>query len=189
MFSVKKVGVVAAAAVVALGLGACSAKPGIALEVNGRTYTEADVDQAMLQYNSLIEGTENDLSKTDIVWMLANADAPIQYAEKAGLTVSDEDVQAALEANATEELAAFDGNYSSTFLHLIKWNLVASAVTRSNLDMDAFQQIQAQQQIEVNPRYGEGMIDPQTRHYVLATFGDAKQPTVDAGAMGEPSAE
>ena len=174
MISVKKVGAVAAAIGVALGLGACSAKPGVALEVNGRTYTESQVDRALVEYNALIEGTDRDFNKTDFVWVLAGADATLAYGEQVGVTITDEQALQALSQQTGEEFLALGGDYSPTFLHVIKWNLVASALRQTGVDQEAYQQLRDSLQVDVNPRYGSGAFDRTTGHYARPSFGDAR---------------
>ncbi|WP_165216234.1 hypothetical protein [Schaalia sp. ZJ1691] len=173
MISVKKMAFVAAVAAVALGAGACSARPGTAAEINGTRYTDADVSYAAAQFTEL---TGKAASPSAIVAALPSIVALEEAAAQTDLSVSDEDVVKTVdEAIAAGNLKKATSELTPTTIMLLRNQLLVAQVRNSpavDQIAEQFKQIAQQQDVTMNPRYGT--VNQITRQLVPPTFGDVK---------------
>ena len=169
----------ALAVAVAVGVAGCSAQPGTAAVVNGTRITEAQLDDATLEYVDL---TGQPAEPSVVLNTLIAADVFPAIAAKHGLALSDQQVEQRFEELAQQQGAkAPEGGFSPAFIDLGHY-LFAAAAAQSSPDAQAvseeFSAAMAKAKIEVNPRYGEvtkdGAIQPIKHDWIAQT---TPQPT------------
>ena len=178
MFTVKKVAVIAASFVVALGLGACSAHPGSAFVLNGVSYSESDLAAASAQYNAMTGGT---LTSSSLVPTLVNVETIDAAAQMIGITVSDQEVDLYF-ASLVEQgriQAPEEGELTPVMREIIRSTLVQQLLGQLNEPQreamtEAYAQLKETMELEVNPRYASMDAEGQT---LTPLFGDVVQAT------------
>lgn len=174
----KKVAVIAASFVVALGLGACSAHPGSAFVLNGVSYSESDLAAASAQYNAMTGGT---LTSSSLVPTLVNVETIDAAAQMIGITVSDQEVDLYF-ASLVEQgriQAPEEGELTPVMREIIRSTLVQQLLGQLNEPQreamtEAYAQLKETMELEVNPRYASMDAEGQT---LTPLFGDVVQAT------------
>lgn len=141
------------AVALATSLGACSAQPGVALVVDGSTYTEDQVSQATNEVSSVLG---QPIKNHDITTVLALADSYIEVGKAHNIEVSDQDVRN-FYAKRSEET----GRLSDPAVKVLRVSQIFQELSTSVPSDEIGTQIgqlQADRDIEMNPRYGT--VDP-----------------------------
>ena len=168
------------------GLGACSAQPGVALQVGDTTYSEADVTQAVDQYDQMFG---QDPGRSDFVAALANAHHILEMGTDHGIVVDDATVDTQIEA-AKEQQTITDvpDHINHALMDLLRMQLTVSELQAKVSDTqqlsDELAQKQAQADLHVNPRYGT--LD-ENNQIVPMTFGDVVSGGSSAGTDSSQS--
>ncbi len=172
MFSSKSAAMVAAAAVAALGLGACTAQPGTALSVNGVTYSEAQVTEAVADYKEL---TGQTLDRSTVVRMIPDSLKFTELADAIGLEASDDDVKTYLDdLVAAGKVTEPSDGIGQVMTEILRYTVISSQINSLGQDeiataSEEFTKISDAQQVEINPRYGTVAADGSIQ---LPKFGD-----------------
>ncbi|MCS4485210.1 hypothetical protein NXS08_06990 [Gleimia sp. 6138-11-ORH1] len=148
--NVKRLITTVAAGALALGLGACSAHPGVALIVDGKEYRTVEVTQAA-QEASLVAG--NPVQANTIIDFLSRLETAKELAELNGVDISMEQVRAELEKGLPEGTGPLSDITVETFyVNSVLQNL------NQKLGQQAYSQLfletQAERKVEINPRFG-----------------------------------
>lgn len=140
--------VVTAVLIAVLALGACSARPGTAAVVDGRTITEAELAAAATELNVFLN-----LASTDVLAMLILVAPRAEVATENGLTYSDDTVQQALAdayANAGHPAPA---RFAESTLVAARSILLDQQLSQSQFAAEVRERA-AGMDVELNPRYG-----------------------------------
>lgn len=138
------------AVALSVSLGACSAKPGVALVVDGATYTE---DQVSRSANEVSLAMGQPIKAADITTVLALADSYIEVGKSHNVDVSDQDVRN-LYAQRTQNNG---GELSAATVKVLRAAQISQELAQSVPAEEIGAQIgqlQAGRDIELNPRYG-----------------------------------
>ncbi|MDO5049444.1 MAG: hypothetical protein Q4D87_06140 [Actinomycetaceae bacterium] len=147
----KRVAVGLTGAALALGLAACSAQPGVAVSVNGETYTEDAVGEVSLELSQIFGQF---IEPAAVASLLIVEPAVVEVADANGIEFT--------EADARKRLASFEEEagepLSDATVSVFRMNELLK-VLGSGPDAQAAQ-IQIAEAIqgldaELNPRYGE----------------------------------
>lgn len=148
--NVKRFITAVAAGALALGLGACSAHPGVALIVDGKEYRTVEIEKTAREA-SLV--TENPVPASVIIDFVSRLETTKELAKQANLDISLDDVRMELEKGLPEGSAPLSDLTVETFY--------VNSVLRSLSDKmgpQAFSQVfletQATHKVEINPRFG-----------------------------------
>ncbi|MCI7513899.1 hypothetical protein [Schaalia hyovaginalis] len=179
---VKTAALIAAASIVALGLGACTAQPGTAVSVNGVAYSEADITRGVEDYAEL---TGQPLDRSTVVRMVPDALKFTELATELDLPAGDEQVQAYLDdLVASGKVAAPEHGIGKVMTEILRYTVISTQI--NTLDQatvataqEKFQEIADSQQVEINPRYGTSLPDGTT---ALPKFADVVD-TADLAAL------
>lgn len=176
MFTVRRAAGVAAAAVLALGLGACSAKPGTAFVMNGVPYSESDLAAASAQYNAMTGGA---LASSSLIPIMVNIGAIGAAAEQIGITVTDQEVDAYFSSLVAEGRiqAPEGGSLSPVMREIIRSTVVRQRLASLDEEQaaamtEAYTQLKDSMELEVSPRYAS--VDAKGRA-LAPIFGDVVQ--------------
>ncbi|WP_143236761.1 hypothetical protein [Actinomyces urinae] len=146
----KRIVVGASTVMATVALAACSAQPGVALKIDGTTYTEDEVSEAAQQL-SQISGQQ--FPTAGVVYVLAQGAAVREVADQHGVEFSDEDARNAL---ASVQSPGEPVNEAAVGVVRINQLLV---LLQGDLDQQALAQevteAQKNKDVELNPRYGE----------------------------------
>ncbi|WP_147572552.1 hypothetical protein [Cellulomonas massiliensis] len=184
-------GGVVAAGVLAGGLAGCSGAPGVAATVDGRTITTAQVGAAYEQLHPYLPAA----ASSDILAAMIQEPVYSRLADEAGVGVSDDAavslldqvVQQAAQANGTEAAPAPDWNDSSVLVgrYVVALNNLGAAD-----DPQAAAAATAAMQsadVEVNPRFGS--FDPNGMLVAPTTPAWITKPGAAGGATPQPTEE
>lgn len=181
---VKTAALSAAALIGMFGLGACTAQPGTAVNVNGVAYTETDITRGVEDYATL---TGQTLDRSTVVRMVPDALKFTELAQELGLEANDEDVQAYLDGLiASGQVVAPKDGVGKVLTEILRYTIIEQqmGVLDTQTLMDAqqhFQEISASQRVEMNPRYGTALPDGRA---ALPKFGDVVEPLGRAAEEG-----
>ncbi|MCI1641693.1 MAG: hypothetical protein LKI58_01455 [Actinomyces sp.] len=145
-----------AAALVGGGLGACSAQPGVALQVGDTTFTEADITQAAEQYEAM---TGSSVDRYQYVWSLSTIPAFLDAAESQGVSVDDATLDADLQSLVdSQSLTEVPDDLSPALREILRYQFVYSELSSSDVDPTtfnaAYDAAQKSIPVTVSPRYG-----------------------------------
>ncbi len=166
----------------AIGLGACSAQPGVALQVGDASYSEADITTAAAQAKEMFG---SDVSREDLVWSLVSASNVVDLGTQHDVTVSDDDVTAVIQQEVTQQyIASAPDNLNPALNEILRAQLVANELQQaSGADTTALSQelatVQEAADIRLNPRYGT--LDS-TNTPTASTIGDVLQSSSATGS-------
>jgi hypothetical protein len=143
-------GALVAAVVGSVLLGGCSAQPGAAGVIDGRTISTDTVEQTVREVEPVLNGAE----PANVLGSLLLAPYYIEAAEENGVGISTEETRGMLdEAAASLGVPATDWSRSS--IDLVRFFLAAQNLqTLDPAITAAVQEELAAADIEVNPRYG-----------------------------------
>lgn len=145
----KRIVVGAGTVLATVALAACSAQPGVALNIDGTTYTEDEVSEAARQL-SQISGQQ--FPTAGVVYVLAQGEAVREVANQHGVEFSDEDARNAL---ASVQSPGEPANAAAVGVVRINQLLV---LLQGKVDQQVLAQevaeVQKGKDIELNPRYG-----------------------------------
>ncbi|MDO5034252.1 MAG: hypothetical protein Q4E01_02575 [Actinomycetaceae bacterium] len=147
----KRMVVGATGVAVAFALAACSAQPGVALNVNGTTYSEDEVSNAAMQ---LTELSGQPYSTAGVTYMLMLEPVMRDLAKANGIEFSEEDARNALAA--VKEMTGEPA--SEAAVTVVRTSQLYSLLERTLPPEQLSQEITetlAALDLEVNPRYGE----------------------------------
>ncbi|MDC4233704.1 hypothetical protein M3T53_08295 [Actinomyces sp. B33] len=177
MSTVHRIVAACAAAIGAVALSACAAHPGVALSVDGRTYTEAEIDEGIAQYSQMLG---KHLDRPQFVLGLPATETMTRAAESMGVAATVEEIDAFVaEKQAEGTIGPIDGEISSTMYDILGYLLNSERVNAAAAGMSAdeiadlqarINEISSSQRVEVNPRYGT--IDEALGKIVAPRFGD-----------------
>ncbi len=144
------------AAALVSGLGACSAQPGVALEVGDTTFSEGDITQASEQYSAM---TGNTIERYQFVWSLSTIPTFLDAAQSMGVTVDDATLDTNLQSLVdSQSLKDVPDDMSPALREILRYEFVYSTLQTSGVDPTAFNaafdQARAGVEVSVNPRYG-----------------------------------
>lgn len=175
MFTVRRAAGVAAAAALALGLGACSAKPGTAFVMNGVSYSESDLAAASAQYTEMTGGA---LASSSLVPIMVNIETIDAAAEQIGIAVTDQEADAFLASLVAEgRIREPEGGLTPVMREIIRSTVVQQRLgaldeARAAAMTEAYSQFKESMDLEVNPRYAS--VDAQGQA-LTPIFGDVVQ--------------
>ncbi len=144
------------AAGLALGLGACSAQPGVAAKVGDTTISEAEVTSAIEQYDSAF-GQSVDRSK--MISGLIQSSFLEKMAENNDITITDSQVDDALKSLKSQgSITEIPAPLSQGLYDLFRGELASTQLSntgRANDDLSAeYTKLIADTPVTLNPRYG-----------------------------------
>lgn len=144
------------AAGLALGLGACSAQPGVAAKVGDTTISEAEVTSAIEQYDSAF-GQSVDRSK--MISGLIQSAFLEKMAENNDITITDSQVDDALKSLKSQgSITEIPAPLSQGLYDLFRGELASTQLSntgRANDDLSAeYTKLIADTPVTLNPRYG-----------------------------------
>lgn len=148
--------VISAVLIAVLALGACSARPGTAAVVEGRTISENDLSLASSELSEVLGQPVNSQA---VLQILIVAPTMIQVASRHGVSVSADDAQDFLagEAASSGQQVA-EGGYGTDTVTVGRYLLLDSALRSSNeggaIGADLQEEF-ADLDVELSPRYGE----------------------------------
>lgn len=163
-----------------MGLGACSAQPGVAVSVNGQQFTDADIARGIADYAEL---TGQTLQPTSIAHMLPDAMKFTELAQQLGLEASDEDVQEYLDTLIESGMVAQpEGEIGTVMTEILRYTIIGNQINAMDentvaIAKDIFDSITEAQQVQVNPRYGTVAEDGSL---IAPLFGDVVLPSAEA---------
>ncbi len=144
------------AAGLALGLGACSAQPGVAAKVGDTTISEAEVTSAIEQYDSAF-GQSVDRSK--MISGLIQSSFLEKMAQNNDITITDSQVDDALKSLKSQgSITEIPAPLSQGLYDLFRGELASTQLSntgRANDDLSAeYTKLIADTPVTLNPRYG-----------------------------------
>lgn len=144
------------AAGLALGLGACSAQPGVAAKVGDTTISEAEVTAAIEQYDSAF-GQSVDRSK--MISGLIQSSFLEKMAQNNDITITDSQVDDALKSLKSQgSITEIPAPLSQGLYDLFRGELASTQLSntgRANDDLSAeYTKLIADTPVTLNPRYG-----------------------------------
>lgn len=143
-------GALVAAVVGSVLLGGCSAQPGAAGVIDGRTISTDTVDRTVREVEPVLNGAE----PANVLGSLMFAPYYIEAAEENGVGVSTEETRGMLDEAATS-LGVPATDWSQSSIDLVRFFLSAQNLQALDPQITAaVQQELAATDIEVNPRYG-----------------------------------
>jgi len=153
------------------GLGACSAQPGVALQVGDTTYTEADVTQSIDQFDAMF-GQEP--GRSEFVSALASAHHIQEMGADHGIVVDDATVESQIKAAEEQQsITTVPDDLNHALVDLLRMQITVSDLQSAVSDTSQLTQELAEKQasadVRLNPRYGT--LD-QDNQIVSSTFGD-----------------
>lgn len=145
-----------AAAGLALGLGACSAQPGVAAKVGGTTFSEAEVTSAIEQYDATFGQT---VERSQMISGLIQSAFLEQMGNNNDITITDSQVDDALESLKSQgTITEIPSPLSEGLYDLFRGELASTQLSntgRDNDDLNAeYTQLIADTPVTLNPRYG-----------------------------------
>lgn len=161
----------------AVGLSACSANPGVALEVGDTTYTEADITTALDQYSEMFG---QDAGRQEFVWTLARYATVIPVGDTHGVSVTEQDVTDQLQAAVDQQqIASVPDSLNHALSDLLRAQLVVSGLQSAVPDTQALNdeltQALSSTDVSMNPRYGAYSIDGTPGSVLLGDVVDADE--------------
>ena len=189
MFHTRKGRVLAGLSSLALvaGLGACSAQPGVALQVGDTTYTEADITQSIDQFDEMF-GQEP--GRSEFVAALASAQYIQEMAKDHDIVVDDATVQSQLEAAKQQQsITALPDNLNHALVDLLRMQISVSDLQSKVSDTSQLTKELSEKQstadVRLNPRYGQ--LDS-ANQIISSKFGDVvSAESAQSGADGSGS--
>ena len=158
MFHTRKGRVLAGLSSLALvaGLGACSAQPGVALQVGDTTYTEADVTQSIDQFDTMF-GQEP--GRSEFVSALASAHHIQEMGADHGIVVDDATVESQIKAAEEQQsITTVPDDLNHALVDLLRMQITVSDLQSAVSDTSQLTQELAEKQasadVRLNPRYG-----------------------------------
>lgn len=136
--------------VAVFALAACSAQPGVAVSVNGKTYTEDDVSQAAEELSLL---TGNATSAANVAYVLTLEGPLAELSEASGIEFSEEDARKAL---APVEVMRGEPASDAAVATIRASQLFQLLQTTAdpNLVSQQLAAAMSSQDLQINPRYG-----------------------------------
>lgn len=166
-----KIAAALVAAAAAGTLAGCTGSPGTALIVDGVSYSEGDIASVISEWTEL---TNNEPGQLEVITTLAQASVLISFAEgQMEIDLSDEAM--------AEQLTYFNESYGNELtlgdlsdstvqvLRAVYANSALASATITEDDYQVYEQLLADTDVEVNPRYGsyaEGAVQ------AVSTLGD-----------------
>ena len=140
-----------------LGLGACSAHPGMALKVNDVSYTEAEISQGADQFEEM---SGQEVSRQAMVSTLVTAQAFNELAANHDIVVDDQAIVDQIKAGAAQgSFAVALERPARAVLDIFRLQLISTQLQGSGLDVMALTEelttIQSEADVQVSPRYGQ----------------------------------
>lgn len=167
--SIKRVLTAVAAASLALGVGACSARPGVALVVDGVEYRTSEVQRVSAEVQAI---TGQVVPAQTVVNFISRTAAAKDMAREHGLALTTDKVRAEIE----KEVRGLDSALSDLTIDTFYTNAVLNQLNEklgAQQYKQSFLETQAKHKVEVNPRFGvvseSGSVLPPVRIGVVDT--------------------
>lgn len=173
----------AAAAGLVIGLGACSALPGVALRVGDSTYTEAQVTTTADQVKQMFG---SDVTRQNLVWSLIQAKAVEDVGAAHKVVVDDAAVQDQIAAAVkAKSITWAPQDPSPALMDLLRTQIIANQLEGAGIDTATLSKdlatAMAGEQVDMSPRYGA--YDP-VKGAKAATLGDVVASAGMSGTSG-----
>jgi hypothetical protein len=171
------IGVLAAVATVA----GCSTGPDVVAEVEGTTITEADLDRVVTELGPLLA----DSSRGAVLSAIVQSTAGLQLGELNDIEVSDDRAAEFLDSLATN-IGAEPSDWSDGSLTIARMQLLGQDLSQlpdADAATDQYEEILANLDITVSPRYGQ--YDPVTGTIVALDPEWIVSPESDEQAVAE----
>ena len=169
-------------------MGACSAHPGAAVITNNGDYSIAEVDEAVSQIAAVTAG-QSSIGAYEVRASLMNEPQLVAVADSVGISMTDEQVDQAIERIATQtgaQVPVIGRGTRATVRSLLlnqQLNQVAQvnpgAVAAMN---EAFEQARGAANVQINPRFSQPTLGG-GQAPTMPLFGDAV-----SGAKDDPTA-
>lgn len=145
-----------AAAGLALGLGACSAQPGVAARVGGTAISETEVTSAVQQYDAAFGQS---VERSQMISGLIQSEFLEKMAKNNGITITDTQVDDALKSLKSQgSITEIPAPLSEGLYALFRGELASSQLSssgRQTADLSKeYSALIAGTTVELNPRYG-----------------------------------
>lgn len=167
--------------VAALALGGCSASPGTAAVVDGRTITQEQLDTAVTQVGPLLGAAD---ARAILLGMVI-APPFIEAAERNDVGLSEAETRVTLDeaaANAGEQVY----DWSDESVMVVRYAIAAQELSSLEDGTEVIKEVEAEiieSDTRISPRYGRidaatGTIVPLTQPWIVqaAATGDAEAP-------------
>ena len=171
-----------------LGMGACSAHPGAAVITNNGNYSIAEVDEAVSQIVAVTAG-QSSIGAYEVRASLMNEPQLVAVADSVGISMTDEQVDQAIERIATQtgaQVPAIGRGTRATVRSLLLNQQLSqfaqmnpAAVPAMN---EAFEQARDAANAQINPRFPQPSLGGRQAR-TMPLFGDAV-----SGAKDDPMA-
>lgn len=192
MTSIRRSRALLLAASAALLLGACSAHPGTAVSVDGTTYTDAQIAQAVEQYSAM---SGQQVGAAQIAWLMPQVRQVITLGEELGVRVSDSEIAEQVSALvASGQLKTQVDELGPVMKDFMRYLAVRTKISELQLGQEQMQklgqrleEIKAALHTQVNPRYGT--VNPQTGEAQPNLFGDVVKLKDALGSLSLPGGQ
>lgn len=171
-----------------LGMGACSAHPGAAVSTNNGDYSIAEVDEAVSQIAAVTAG-KSSVGAHQVRASLMNEPQLVAVADSVGLSVTDEQVDQAIEQIATQTGAQVPviGRGTRATVRSLLLNQQLSQFAQANPTAvagmnETFEQARGAANAQINPRFAQPSLGGGEAP-TMPLFGDAV-----SGAKDDPAA-
>ncbi len=171
-----------------LGMGACSAHPGAAVSTNNGDYSIAEVDEAVSQIAAVTAG-KSSIDAHQVRASLMNEPQLVAVADSVGLSVTDEQVDQAIEQIATQTGAQVPviGRGTRATVRSLLLNQQLSQFAQANPTAvagmnETFEQARGAANAQINPRFAQPSLGG-GQAPTMPLFGDAV-----SGAKDDPAA-
>lgn len=145
-----------AAAGLVLGLGACSAQPGVAAKVGDTTISEAEVTSAIQQYDSAFGQS---VERSQMITGLIQSEFLEQMGKNNGITITDSQVDDALKSLKSQgSVTEIPSPLSEGLYDLFRGELASTQLSNSGRENDdlnsEYTKLIADTPVTLSPRYG-----------------------------------
>lgn len=146
--------IVAALLIAALALAGCSARPGTAAVVDGRSISESELSDAVEDLTALLGAPAG---TTPVLERLIKEPVAVEVGSEIGISVTDDQVHDFLDGIAEQEGRQPPASYSSGATTVGRFIMITSAAPQDETGAQLLQEIEtrsAELDVELNPRYG-----------------------------------
>lgn len=171
-----------------LGMGACSAHPGAAVSTNNGDYSIAEVDEAVSQIATVTAG-KSSIDAYEVRVRLINEPQLVAVADSVGLSVTDEQIDQALEQAAAQTGAQVPaiGRGTRATVRSVLLNQQLSQFAQMNPAAvpamnETLEQARVKANAQINPRFAQPSLGG-GQAPTMPLFGDAV-----SGAKDDPTA-
>ena len=169
-------------------MGACSAHPGAAVITNNGDYSIAEVDEAVSQIAAVTAG-QSSIGAYEVRASLMNEPQLVAVADSVGISMTDEQVDQAIERIATQTGAQVPviGRGTRATVRSLLLNQQLSQFAQMNPAAvsamnEAFEQARGAANVQINPRFSQPTLGG-GQAPTMPLFGDAV-----SGAKDDPTA-